>query len=144
MVPPGTRTEARGGLNRISGLAARFLAHMLYFGNTLVLSEPKRGWQACASTAECSVTPAPWGTAMPAFGESCRRRGHALVSLTDPELTQTVHRSTSESVAAECTTLVRSGYSITSSALSRIDCGTVSPSALAVLRLTTISNFVGN
>jgi hypothetical protein len=34
-------------------------------------------------------------------------------------------------------------YSITSSARARIDCGTVSPSALAVLRLTTISNVVG-
>src|SRR5262249_24762377 len=35
-------------------------------------------------------------------------------------------------------------HSITSSARSRIDWGTVRPSALAVLRLTTISNFVGN
>src|SRR5262249_16269023 len=32
-----------------------------------------------------------------------------------------------------------SDHSITSSAVSRIDCGTVSPSALAVLRFTTIS-----
>jgi hypothetical protein len=30
-------------LKRISGLATRLLAHVLYFGNTLVLSEPKRG-----------------------------------------------------------------------------------------------------
>jgi hypothetical protein len=35
-------------------------------------------------------------------------------------------------------------HSITSSALSRIDCGTVRPSALAVLRFTTNSNFVGS
>jgi hypothetical protein len=35
-------------------------------------------------------------------------------------------------------------HSITSSARSKTDCGTVSPSALAVLRLTTISNFVGS
>ena len=35
-------------------------------------------------------------------------------------------------------------YSITSSALSRIDCGTVKPSAFAVLRLMTISYFVGS
>jgi hypothetical protein len=35
-------------------------------------------------------------------------------------------------------------HSITSSARSRIDSGTVSPSALAVLRFTTISNLVGN
>src|SRR5262249_29442861 len=35
-------------------------------------------------------------------------------------------------------------HSITSSARSRIDCGTVRPSALAVLRFTTISNLVGN
>src|SRR6516162_7673714 len=39
---------------------------------------------------------------------------------------------------------LRNLYSITSSARSKIDCGTVRPSALAVLRLTTISNFVGN
>jgi uncharacterized membrane protein len=39
---------------------------------------------------------------------------------------------------------LRNSYSITSSALSRIDCGTISPSALAVLRLTTISYFVGS
>src|SRR5262249_4335666 len=37
-----------------------------------------------------------------------------------------------------------SDHWITSSAVSRIDCGTVSPRALAVLRFTTISNFVGN
>jgi hypothetical protein len=35
-------------------------------------------------------------------------------------------------------------HSITSSALSKIDCGTVRPSALAVLRFTTISSFVGS
>jgi len=35
-------------------------------------------------------------------------------------------------------------YSMTSSARSKIDCGTVRPSDLAVLRFTTISNFVGN
>jgi CheY-like chemotaxis protein len=35
-------------------------------------------------------------------------------------------------------------YSITSSALRRIDCGTERPSALAVLRLMTILNFVGS
>jgi hypothetical protein len=35
-------------------------------------------------------------------------------------------------------------YSITSSARSRIDRGTSRPSALAVLRFTTISNLVGN
>jgi hypothetical protein len=39
---------------------------------------------------------------------------------------------------------LRNLYSITSSALSRIDCGTVRPSALAVLRLTAISDFVAN
>src|SRR5262249_55029504 len=36
-----------------------------------------------------------------------------------------------------------SNHSITSSARSRIDCGTVRPSALAALRLTAISNLVG-
>ena len=35
-------------------------------------------------------------------------------------------------------------HSITSSARSRIDGGTVSPSAVAVLRFTTISNLVGS
>jgi hypothetical protein len=35
------------------------------------------------------------GATMPAFGESCRRRGHALVSLIDPEQTPIVHRSSS-------------------------------------------------
>jgi len=35
-------------------------------------------------------------------------------------------------------------YSMISSARSRIDCGTVRPSALAIFRLTTNSNFVGN
>jgi hypothetical protein len=35
------------------------------------------------------------------------------------------------------------GYSITSSARASSDGGTVRPSTLAVLRLTTISNFVG-
>src|SRR5262249_14044369 len=39
---------------------------------------------------------------------------------------------------------ISSGYSITSSARSRIGSGTARPSALAVLRLTAISNFVGN
>jgi hypothetical protein len=34
-------------------------------------------------------------------------------------------------------------HSITSSARTKINCGTVRPSALAVLRLTTSSNFVG-
>jgi len=37
----------------------------------------------------------------------------------------------------------KASYSITSSARARIDCGTVSPSASAVLRLTTSSNRVG-
>src|SRR5262249_48868368 len=37
-----------------------------------------------------------------------------------------------------------SDHSITPSAVSRIDCGTVSPSVLAVLRFTTISYFTGN
>jgi hypothetical protein len=37
----------------------------------------------------------------------------------------------------------RSLYSITSSALASKDCGTATPSALAVLRLTTSSNLVG-
>ena len=36
------------------------------------------------------------------------------------------------------------GYSITSSARSRIDGGMASPSALAVLRFTAVSNFTGN
>ena len=40
--------------------------------------------------------------------------------------------------------VLRSNYSITSSARSRIDRGTVSPSAVAVLRFTTISNLVGS
>ena len=40
--------------------------------------------------------------------------------------------------------LKRHYYSMTSSARSKIDCGTVRPSALAVLRFTTISNLVGN
>jgi len=35
-------------------------------------------------------------------------------------------------------------YSMTSSARSMIDGGTARPSALAALRFTTISNFVGN
>jgi hypothetical protein len=35
-------------------------------------------------------------------------------------------------------------YSINSSAPSRIDCGTVRPSALAVLALTTILNLIGS
>jgi hypothetical protein len=39
---------------------------------------------------------------------------------------------------------LRNLYSITSSALSKIDCGTVRPRALTVLRLTTISNLLGN
>jgi hypothetical protein len=38
----------------------------------------------------------------------------------------------------------RFSYSMISSARSRIDCGTVSPSDLAVLRFTAISSFVGN
>jgi hypothetical protein len=38
----------------------------------------------------------------------------------------------------------RARYSITSSARTRIDGGTARPSALAVLRFTIISNFVGN
>ncbi len=39
---------------------------------------------------------------------------------------------------------LRNLYSITSSARSKIDCGTVRPCALAVLRLKAISNFVDN
>jgi hypothetical protein len=38
---------------------------------------------------------------------------------------------------------LRKGYSITSSAAASRDCGTVRPSALAVLRLTTSSYLVG-
>ena len=43
----------------------------------------------------------------------------------------------------ESAALVKHGYSITWSARSSTDCGIVSPSALAVLRLMTSSNFVG-
>src|SRR5690242_20830408 len=38
---------------------------------------------------------------------------------------------------------MESGYSMTSSARARIDCGTMRPSALAVFRLMTNSNVVG-
>jgi hypothetical protein len=43
-----------------------------------------------------------------------------------------------------CDELAPPDHSITSSARSRIDCGTVRPSALAVLRFTAISYFTGN
>jgi hypothetical protein len=68
----------------------------------------------------------------------------------DPEPTSAVHRSTSEPRAQPLEAggsenrYAQFDYSITSSACSRIDCGTVKPSALAVLRFTTISNLVGN
>jgi hypothetical protein len=39
---------------------------------------------------------------------------------------------------------VAAAHSMTSSARARMDCGTVSPSAFAVLRLTTNSNLVGS
>jgi len=74
-------------------------------------------------------------------------------SVFDPLRTSPVQRSTSEGEVPVATTLgsERFGksicpicYSITSSAVSRIDCGTVSPRALAVLRFRTISNLVGN
>jgi hypothetical protein len=92
---------------------------------------------------------------MAAFGKSCRDSGHGFLSLFDPLQTSSVHRSTSERAVPEGTThpLEARGsgktdlpvsYSITSSARSKIDCGTVRSSALAVLRLTTISNFTGN
>src|SRR5437868_745914 len=38
---------------------------------------------------------------------------------------------------------IRAGYSITSSARTSSDCGTIRPSAMAVLRLITSSNLVG-
>ena len=46
--------------------------------------------------------------------------------------------------AETCDEVAAPNHSITSSARSKIDCGTARPSALAVLRLTTISNLVGN
>ena len=42
-----------------------------------------------------------------------------------------------------CHSITQSSHLITSSALRRIDCGIVSPSILAVLRLITSSNLVG-
>jgi hypothetical protein len=49
-------------------------------------------------------------------------------------------------IAGICFTMQqnRADYSITSSARSKIDCGAVRPSALAVLRFRAISYFVGN
>jgi hypothetical protein len=73
------------------------------------------------------------GAAMAAFGESCRDSGHVFRSLFDPEQPSAVQWF--------CTAKI---YSITSSARSKIDCGTVRPSDLAVLRFTAISNFVGS
>src|SRR6185436_15469377 len=45
--------------------------------------------------------------------------------------------------AAEQNDQIAASHSMTSSARARIDCGTVRPSALAVLRLMTSSNLVG-
>jgi hypothetical protein len=44
----------------------------------------------------------------------------------------------------EITQMIQSTQEVLKRTLSRIDCGTVSPSALAVLRLMTISNLVDN
>jgi hypothetical protein len=80
-------------------------------------------------------------------------RSQKLAAACDPERTPSVHRSTTKSAVPKGTTLgsERFGeptcpisYSITSSARSRIDCGTARPSALAVLTLTAISNLVGS
>ena len=65
------------------------------------------------------------------------RTGHAIGTVDPPPLTRSCPRP------FNCFALLNL-YWITSSARSKIDCGTVRPSALAVLRLTTISNFVGN
>src|SRR5262249_8849128 len=48
-----------------------------------------------------------------------------------------------EGCSQELAALVEHGYSMTWSTRSRMDSGIVSPSALAVLRLMTSSNFVG-
>ena len=70
-----------------------------------------------------------------------------MLRIRAPSAAQTGHRGQrrwscigSRPGARVCGTL----YSITSSARSRIDGGTARPSALAVLRFRTISNFVGN
>ena len=73
----------------------------------------------------------------------------ARESAVGPELPPTVHRSDPDNVDL-CgeTILVRDfvgdHYSITSSARSRIDCGTVRPSVLAVLVFRVITNLIGS
>ncbi len=73
-----------------------------------------------------------------AFAAACRRSlGHGRTAVVDPlrsfDLTSSGRRTGHSSIA----------YSMTSSARARSDCGTVRPSALAVLRLMTSSNSVG-
>ena len=66
--------------------------------------------------------------------------GEAAIPTDDGSSRSWIHLRPS---AVQCFAL-RNLYSITSSARSTIDCGTVRPSDLAVLRFTANSNFVGS
>ena len=83
--------------------------------------------EAYAVTSDARLVQAP---DTPTFFEHIQKEFHAL----DARL---------RDIASEIAEIQPTLYSITSSARSKIDCGTLSPSALAVLRLRTISNFVG-
>jgi hypothetical protein len=68
----------------------------------------------------------------------CRRRPTLGVAAASTAGIRKPSQVRTHALAAKC-----SFYSITSSARSRIDCGIVSSSSRAALRLTTSSNFVG-
>jgi hypothetical protein len=68
------------GLKRISGLTMRLLA-ICCISATVWFSVSQRGLRRHRGVLGHAHMPG----AAPAFGESCRRRGHAPVSLTDPK-----------------------------------------------------------
>src|SRR6516165_1861068 len=79
--------------------------------------------------------------ARPAFGRPTVNEGdHGRGRLLRPRRYLLSHRPATE----KRDEVAPPHHSITSSARSKIDCGTVRPSALAVLRFTAISNLVGS
>ena len=88
------------------------------------------------------MRPIPRPAAEPA-AEQADHLGLLALRVAEPQDRQ---RDEEEAPAAEqvvVTRAGRAGHWITSSAFSRIDCGIVRPSALALFRLITSSNFVG-
>src|SRR5664280_3534559 len=78
-------------------------------------------------------------------GHERRFRPHSAMSALAPITTKptTLHNGREGPIATEVRCSKTATYSITSSARAKIDCGTLIPSALAVLRLSASTYLVG-